>query len=181
MTESPRKRKLSDKETLIVEEIMNLDFSLKIRFNLLLVLKKKRPAVYFYEGKEGVMRLIDTIRKKFPFFVVTVKPRNFSNVFISLKKLPLQKKNELNDHHIGRILGYDVPMETLFVKKGSIKYRKFATYILSKNDKKVAIIFSERVKYFNQINPQKLKDYNEVAKEIGYRVELEKSKLLVKV
>jgi len=59
-------------------------------------------------------------------------------------------------------------MESLDGKKR--KFNKYFRYELYKNDVLISkdfVLHSERVKFFNQINPQKLKDFDQVAKEIG--------------
>ena len=185
---------MNDKDKKIMEDIMNLDLSLGDRFNLLLVFRRKRPAfIPVMPGKKDSegrpvrlpldvkRKIIKDINKKIPFFVITlvptIKPHLGDSIFISRKKLPKQKKNETIDHYRGRLLGYDVPLVDMKANANKLRFTKFVSYYLYRNDERMAHIFGERVNFFNQINPQKLKDFDQVAREIGYRVKLGKKKV----
>lgn len=148
------------------EDFMKEDKYLNLtdRFNLLLVYRNKRPA-YLYYGDILMFKekeVIKHIKEKFPIF--KIKKYSRFSYLIYIKPLPVKKENEDKEIWLGKVLGYDSPMNLTMEADSKYKFRHFVSYRLLYKNKKIPI-YAERFRYKKDFK-SKLKSFN----ELGYKV-----------
>jgi len=133
--------------------------------NLILVSEKARPAALLSEVSDGQLR---KLKRKFPNLIYTVyrQKEEFSWYFVSRKKLPVRKTEENYQIYIGRILGYQNPIN--FITQPA---RYFVNYWAINGEDKIDV-YSEGIIFKSRYKSNKEK-FAKALKPYGYTVEEE--------